>query len=342
MVNMSDRKFLLQLLEENSVSGHEEAIADSIQKYMEKEADQVITDEIFDTICVLNPENDKKVLLTAHCDEIGLIVSGYTDKGELYVIRRGGIIPQTYPGHGVQIAGKGKVVYGVVETTREFLKKEDLKETDFLVDIGASTREEAEHLVELGAPMVLDAGYREMADNRFMGRALDDRLGVFIIMEALKEAKKRGCKTGVYAAATVGEETTKNGAYFTAARVKPELCIAVDVTYTSDCLMMKEAEAGRVVLGGGPVICNSPIVAKKWNDMLKDCAKRANIPYQIEAASGFSYTDADKIHFTGKGIPVALLSIPLRYMHAPGEVAHWEDVENSIQLLAEFLVSYTS
>lgn len=337
---MSAKDFLLELLECSSVSGHEEAIAEIIKDHMEKEADEILTDEIGDTVCILNPHSSSRILLTAHCDEIGLMVSSITSKGQLTVIDRGGVIPQTYPGHGVRIAGKEKVLYGVVETTRDFLKKQDLKITDFLVDIGASSREEAASLVELGAPLVPDAGYREMTGSRFMGRALDDRLGVYIIMEALKEAKKGGCKAGVYAAATVGEETTKNGAYWTAARIKPELSVVVDVTYTSDCLGMNEAEAGRVLLGGGPVLCNSPIVIKKWNSKLKECADAAGIPYQIEAASRLSCTDADKIHFAGEGIPVVLVSIPLRYMHSPGEVADMEDVKNSVKLLSEFLIRY--
>src|SRR5699024_5259810 len=166
------------------------------------------------------------------------------------------------------------------------------------------------------------------------------RIGVYIIMEALKRARERGCKAGVYAASTTGEETTKTGAYWCSTRIRPTLAIVVDVTYTSDCIGMNPAEMGTVELGKGPVLCNSPIVVKEWNQKLEDCAKEAGIPVQREAASRLSYTDADKIHFSNEGVPVVLVSIPLRYMHMPCEVADENDVENCIELIARFLTAY--
>lgn len=210
-----------------------------------------------------------------------------------------------------------------------------------MIDIGALSKENAEQYVALGDTVVLDSGMRELVNGRITSRALDDKIGVFIIMEALKRAKEKGCKTGVYAAATVGEETTKNGAYWLSARIQPTLAIVVDVTYCTDYSgLSNPAEAGDVLLGGGPVLCNSPIVAKALNDRMTECADRIGIKTQREAASRLSYTDADQIHFTNQGVPIVLVSIPLRNMHTPGEVADMKDVENCIELIAEFLTTY--
>lgn len=240
----------------------------------------------------------------------------------------------------MKIKTKNGFVYGVVEIYRGLMKKENLTTNDFSIDIGVETREEAERLVALGDPIVLDTNILELANGRFTARALDDRLGVFIIMEALKRAKELGCQHGIYCASTVGEETTKSGAYWTSQRIKPELAIVVDVTYVSDTIGMNPAEMGTVLLGKGPVLCNSPIVVKKLNEQMEQCAKQANIPVQREAASRLSYTDGDKIHFSNDGVPMVLVSIPLRYMHSPAEVADEKDVEGCIELIAQFLAQY--
>lgn len=145
-------------------------------------------------------------------------------------------------------------------------------------------------------------------------------------------------KTGRWDAPyAVGEETTKSGAYWTSARIKPHLAIVVDVTYCSDYSGMNPAETGTVELGKGPVLCNSPIVVKKLNQKMEACAQKAGIPVQKEAASRLTCTDGDKIHFSNEGVPMVLVSIPLRYMHTPAEVADEKDVEGCIELIAEFL-----
>lgn len=330
-------QFLEQMLGAMSVSGYEEPVQEIVEAEMKAYADQIRKDDMNNVVCVLNPESDRRIMLSAHADEIGLMVSNITEKGALQVITRGGIVPSTYPGQTVQIQGKDGILYGVVEAYRELFEPAELKVKEFLIDIGADSKEEAEKLVELGAPMVPDRQLRKLANGKFTARALDDRLGVFIIMEALKRAKERGVKDGIYAASTVGEETTKTGAYFTSTRIKPDLAIVVDVTYTSDCIGMDPAEMGTVELSKGPVLCNSPIVAKKLNEKMAACAQKAGIPIQREAASRLSYTDGDQIHFSNEGVPIVLVSIPLRYMHMPSEVADMQDVENCIRLITEFL-----
>lgn len=336
---MKNETFLTEILNQVSVGGYPEKLQEVLENNMRPYADEIRTDEIGDTVCVLNPEAEKKVLLAAHADEIGLMVTNITGDGMLEVTSYGGIIPQTYPGQRVQVLTENGVIYGVVQITRDLVKKSDLKASDFLVDIGAESKEEAEKLVEPGAGIVLDTNIRSLANGRFTARALDDRLGVFIVMEALKRAKECGCRCGVYSAATVGEEAVMNGARWTAQRVKPDMAIVVDVTYTSDYAGTRDGDAGRVLLGKGPILCNSAIVVKSLNKKMKTCAENAGIPYQIEAAPGRTCTDADQIHFANEGIPTVLVSIPLRYMHSPSEVADERDVEGCIQIITEFLMN---
>ncbi len=335
-----NKQFLYDILKEVSVSGYEEPVQEVVKEHMSSYADEIRLDEMSNLTCILNPQSEKRIMLSAHADEIGLMISNITSTGRLQVIDRGGIIQGTYPGQQVKIKTKTGVVYGVVEIYRGLMKKENLTTNDFSIDIGVETREEAQQLVSLGDPIVLDTNILELANGRFTARALDDRLGVFIIMEALKRAKELGCQHGIYCASTVGEETTKSGAYWTSQRIKPELAIVVDVTYVSDTIGMNPAEMGTVLLGKGPVLCNSPIVVKKLNEQMEQCAKQANIPVQREAASRLSYTDGDKIHFSNDGVPMVLVSIPLRYMHSPAEVADEKDVEGCIELIAQFLAQY--
>ncbi len=329
--------FLENILSEVSVSGCEEPVQEVVKAYMGNYADEIREDEIGDVVCVLNPESERRIMLSAHADEIGAVISHVKEDGRIQVVNRGGIISFTYPGQQIKICGKEGTVYGVVEATRETFVSKELKAKDFLVDIGARTREEAYEKISLGDAVVLDTHIRKMMNGRLTARALDDRLGVFIIMEALRRAKEKGCKAGVYAASTVGEETTKNGAYWCSSRIKPDLAVIVDVTYCTDYGAKETAEAGEVMLGGGPVLCNSPTVSKKLNDQMEGCAKALQLPVQREAAGGFTCTDGDKIHFSGEGVPLVLVSIPLRYMHTPAEVADRKDVEGCIELIAEFL-----
>lgn len=334
-------EFLENLLNQISVSGSEENGQRVLREHMEQYADEIRTDEIGDVICVLNPESPVRIMLSAHADEIGLVVTRITEEGRIQAIERGGIMTHNYPGQKVQICTKKGIVYGVVECSRELLKKETVKAADLLIDIGAVSKEDALQHVSLGDTVVLDSGIRNLLHNRITARALDDRIGVFVIMEAFKRAREKGCSAGVYAAATVGEETTKNGAFWCSAQIDPALAVVVDVTNCTDYSRFPNAAvSGDIVLGNGPALCNSPIAAKQLNEKMVECAQRAGIGIQREAASSRSFTDADQIHFSNKGVPVVFTGIPLRNMHNPGEIADMKDVEGCIELIAEFLCSF--
>ena len=337
-----NKEFLLELLKTGSVSGNEAELEKKIYDYMQGKADLVTVDELGSVTAAVNPEASFKVLAAGHADEIGLMVSAIGSDGTLMVKKIGGVYPTTYPGHKVRVYTKNGVLYGAVANSRDIAKNKDLKVSDLRIDIGAKDKEDAQKYVELGDTVSFDTDCRELLNDRITGRALDDRLGAFIVMEALAEAKKKGASVGCYAVSTTGEETTGNGAYFASSRVKPNIAIAVDVTYTSDNCGISEAENGDVSVGKGPVLCNNPSIHKKLNAALRACAEKLNMEVQTEAAGGHTGTDGDTMHQTGIGVPFALISIPLRYMHNPNEVGSLKDVQACIDLLAEFFVSCTA
>lgn len=331
-----NKEFLYTLLDGMSVSGHEIPLQKKVIEEMRPHCDAVLTDNTGNVICALNPEADFKVLLMGHIDEIGLIVTHITGSGLLRVTKAGGIHPGAYPGHQVVVYGTGGTVYGTV-VYNDGCKKADLKAGDLYIDIGAKDAEDARRWVQEGDPIHLNVQHQEVLNGYLSARAIDDRGGVFIVMEALKRARERGCTIGAYAAATVGEETTMRGAHWAGSRIRPAVAIAVDVTYAQDYPGTDAGESGDVKLGGGPVICNSSIANRKVNDLLKACAKEAGIPYQMESFVGRTGTDADSVHLSCGGVVTALVSLPLRYMHSPSELCSLEDVENAIALLTEFL-----
>ena len=335
--NHMNKTFLFDMLSTPSVSGDEIALQKKVYEYMKDKADQMITDANGNVISVLNPDSKVKVLLTGHIDEIGLFVSEFTSTGFLKVKNAGGVYTTTYPGHKVRIHTQNGILMGAVANTRDLSTKKDMESSDLTIDLGVSSMEEAKKVVRIGDTITFDTDYCELLGNKLCGRALDNRVGAFVVMEALNRCKEKGCHIGVYSAATVGEETTKRGAYMAASRVNPTMSIAVDVTYATD--FPGVTQRGDVALGKGPVICYAPLINRTMNQMLLDCGKKMNLNVQLETETFHTGTDADTVHFTGLGVPVCLVSIPLRYMHNPDETVSYQDIEDCIELLSTFLCS---
>ena len=331
-----NKEFLYTLLDNMSVSGNEIELQKKVIAEMTPHCDKIMTDYTGNVTSVLNPDAPFKVMLSAHIDEIGLIVTHITGDGLLKVTKSGGIYARTYPGHQVVVYGYNQTVYGAVVNSKD-MGKAELSDGDLIIDIGAKDAEDARKYVQEGDPVHLNTYHQEMLNGYLSARAVDDRGCAFIVLEALKKAKEKGCKIGVYATTSVGEETTMRGAHWASSRIKPDVAIAVDVTFATDYPGTDPASSGDVKLGKGPVICHGSIINKKLNKLLMECAKKAELPYQIETAIGRTGTDADKMHFAGEGIVTGLLSLPLRYMHSPSEVCHLDDIQNSIDLLAELL-----
>lgn len=336
-----NKEFLFELLQTGSVSGNEVELEKKIYDYMQDKVDLVTVDELGNVTAAINPDASFKVLLSGHADEIGLMVTAIGGDGTLMVTNIGGIYPTTYPGHKVRVYTKNGVIYGAVANSRAIARNAELRASGLRIDIGAKDKADAMKYVELGDTVTFDTDVRELLNDCICGRALDDRVGAYIVMEAVALAKEKGASVGCYAVASTGEETTGNGAYFTASRVQPNIAIAVDVTYTSDNCGISEAETGDISVGKGPVICNNPSIHKKVNAGLYACAEKLGMSVQTEAANGRTGTDGDVMHKTGRGVPFALVSIPLRYMHNPAEVGSLKDIQDCIDLLAEYFVSCT-
>ena len=332
-----NQEFLKDLLATPSVSGYEEAIQEKALAYGRAFADTQITDPSGNAVSVVNPQAAHKVLLCGHIDEIGFIVTHIDESGRLHLAQAGGVSPRLYIGSPVQVWHEGNLVNGVIATSSDLLEKAKTEVSDLLVDIGASSREEAESHVSVGDTVCADVAVRELANDCFTCRALDDRTGAFVVLEAAREAAAQGVSMGIYAATTVGEETTGRGAYHAAARLKPDCCIAVDVTWASDAPGTNPGDTGEVKLGGGPVLCMGSAVNKPMNALLKQVAKELDMKVQWEIAGSRTGTDGDTVNRAGAGIPMALISIPLRYMHSSVEVGNWKDIQDCIRLLSAFV-----
>ena len=332
-----DRAFLKTLLNTVSVSGNEEANQRNALEFARPFAHEQYVDAVGNAVSVVNPDAACRVLLCGHMDEIGFRVTHIDDKGFIHVQKAGGVRPKLYLGAPMQIIHEGQKINAVGAVSKDLLDKEKLEDSDLVLDIGANNKDEAAALVSVGDSVCADTEVRELLNERFTCRALDDKTGAFIILEAAKLAAERGATCGIYANTVAGEETTGRGAYFAAANVKPSCAVIVDVTWASDSPDGNPNMNGEVKVGGGPVLCHSGMCNKAMNRLLEQIALEKGIPVQFEVAGGRTYTDGDDVLKTGAGVPLALVSIPLRYMHSSVEVGSWKDLEYCIELIAEFL-----
>jgi len=334
------KEFLEELIETPSPSGDEIQIQKLWIKEMKEYADEIRTDFAGNAIAVLNPEADFKVLLAGHCDEIAFMITHIDDKGFLSVTKAGGINPKLALGTRVRVYGK-EIIKGVVGVKAEHKggAKGEIKPEDLIIDLGANSKDELKDMVSVGDYVLYDVDYEYMLNDNFVGRGLDNRTGSFIVGEVLKELKNENINVGVYAVSTVNEETNMGGAYFAAAGIKPSMALACDVTFATDAPGANPKAEGTVKLGGGPVLAKGSMINYKINNLLKKAAEKSNVDLQWEITPRTTGTDADKMRFTGEGVPVGLVSLPLRYMHSPSEVVNLKDIEDEIKLLVEMIKS---
>lgn len=330
-----NKELLKEMITCISPSGREEMLQKCIYRHYKQDFDTFMVEEQGTLTGIVNPDADFKIQLAGHADEISLVVTGYNEDGSLQVADNGHVYPKLYVGAKVQILTDSGIVKGVVGHTQALHKKEEVRCRDLFVDIGCESAEEAEQTVPKGSYLVHDTDMIELQKDKLAGRAFDDRIGVYIVFEAAKKAAQMGTSHGIYATATTGEENTGRGAYASASRIKPNICVAVDVTYAAD---YRDADAdGNVKLGKGGVICRGSIPNRKLNSLLEACAKELDLPVQFEVFSGRTYTDADTMLKTNESVPQVLFSVPLRYMHSPVEVLSMKDVDSMVEILAFFL-----
>ncbi|UOQ46074.1 M20/M25/M40 family metallo-hydrolase [Halobacillus salinarum] len=331
--------FLFELLKTPSPSSMEMTIQKRWIKEMEPFADEIRTDHAGNAIAVLNPNAEFKVLLAGHCDEIALVINRIDEQGYLYFEKMGGINHKAAVGMKVHVLGFKKTVTGVIGVNAQHHGglKGDFDHEDLFIDCGAKSKEEMEEHVQIGDLAVYKREPEILMDRYVSGRALDNRTGQFIVGEVIRRLADKQLNVGVYAASTVNEETNMGGAYFAAAGIEPDMAIACDVTFATDYPGVNKNKYGDVKLEAGPVLAKGAPINRKINGLLEKTAKELSIHVQYELTSRATGTDADRMRLTGKGVPVSLVSLPLRYMHSPVETASIKDMDQEIELLVELL-----
>jgi endoglucanase len=280
--------------------------------------------------------------VVGHIDEIGLVIRHIDEKGFLWFAPIGGWDPQILVGQRVEVQGPGGPVLGVVGRKPLHLLDADARkkvvETKSLhIDIGAADREEAEALIRVGDPVVIATEPLALSGGRLVSRSMDNRLGAYVALEALRRCHESDALKGSFAAiAAVQEEIGLFGARTSAFKVQPDLALVVDVTHATDAPGIDEKELGSHALGSGPVIYRGATLSPKVSELLIEVAEEAGIEHTVGATGNSTSTDADGVQFTRSGIPTGLVSIPLRYMHSPVEMVDLADVEATVALIAAF------
>jgi putative aminopeptidase FrvX len=337
---MADTPPLLdELLRAGAPSGHEGPAA-AIWREAASFA-SLSTDGLGSSIARVG-DADPLLAVVGHIDEIGLVVTHIDEKGFLWFAPIGGWDPQILVGQRVEVRGAGGPVAGVVGRKPIHLldadqRKKVVELKGLHIDIGAADGDEAGELVRVGDPAVIAAEPVGLAGDRLASRAMDNRLGAYIALEALRRCHERGSLGGSFAAvAAVQEEIGLFGARTSAFEVRPDLALAVDVTHATDAPGIDEKEEGSHPLGSGPVIFRGSTLSPKVSDLLVEAAEAEGIEYTVSATGRSSNTDADAIQISRSGIPTGLVSIPLRYMHSPVELVDLGDLEATVELVAAF------
>ncbi|HEY4133265.1 MAG TPA: M20/M25/M40 family metallo-hydrolase, partial [Gemmatimonadaceae bacterium] len=277
-----------------------------------------------------------------HIDEIGLIVQYIDDDGFVYVSPIGGWDPQVLVGQRIRFLGRDGDVLGVIGKKPIHLMKPTDREhaskiTELWVDIGAANRAEAEGRISVGDPGVIDSKTIDFPNNRIVSRSIDDRIGAFVVLEALRRYAQKPGAARVVAAATTQEEIAWHGggALVCTNCIKPQMALVVDVTFATDHPSMEKKEIGDHKIGSGPVLTRGSIVSPVVFELVRSTAERQGVKYTVHAAGRDTATNADAIHLAREGVATALISIPNRYMHSPNELVSLDDVDKAASLLAD-------
>jgi putative aminopeptidase FrvX len=338
---LSTPALLKRLLTAPGPPGHEEAPAAIWRDAAEEFADEVTLDAMGTSVARVAGRGDHPLLaVVGHVDEIALIVSHISDKGFLRVVGSGGWDPQVLVAQRVEVLTRSGPVRGVIgRKPIHVLEGEERKKAVELkglhVDIGARDGDEARSLVREGDPIVVTAQPFELRRDRLVSRSLDNRLGVYVALEVARRVSDAGGAIGpVAAVAAVQEELGSHGARAMAYGLQPDLAVVVDVTHATDAPGVEPGELGDHGLGSGPVITRGAIVSRPLNDLIDAAAESVGIECTTEAAGGPTRTDADVVAISRTGVPTAVVSIPLRYMHSPVELVELGDVEATIAVIA--------
>ncbi len=337
--------FFKDLLVSRSPTGHEFEATAVIEKHIKPFADSITKDVLGNRFATLG-KSGKTLMLAGHIDEIGFIVTYIDDNGFLFFEQLGGHDNVMIAGRRVTVLAKGGAVYGVTGKKAIHLmeanERKEVPETHKIwIDIGANSKAEAEKLVSVGDSVVYDVGLAQISGSKYTARAFDDKAGCYVAFEVLKRISKSKSKLSckLVSVATVQEEIGTRGAWPASYAVNPDIAIAIDVEHATDYPYSDKHKHGAVKLGAGPVISRGPNMNPILVDRLIEIARLLQIPYQINAESKPTGTDARIMQMSRSGVATGLIGIPLRYMHTPSEVADLNDIENTIKLLEAFALS---
>ena len=345
----SSLAFLEKYLNTASPTGYEAEGQKVWMNYIEPYVDSFITDIYGTTVGVINPEAPYRVVIEGHAGEISWYVNYITDNGLIYVIKNGGSDHQIAPSKRVNIHTKNGIVKGVFGWpaihTRNRDKEENPKIDNLFIDIGCETKEEVDKLgVHVGCVITYPDEFFVLNENKFVCRAIDNRMGGFMIAEVARLLHENGKKLsfGLYITNSVQEEVGLRGAEMITDRIKPNAAIVTDVCNDTTTPMINKKIEGETQIGKGPVITYAPAVQNNLRELIISTALSNNIPFQRLASSRVTGTDTDAFAYSNGGVASALISLPLRYMHTTVEMVHREDVENVIRLIYETLLTMKS
>jgi len=337
-------EFLKNLVTTPSPSGFESEIQKVCASYVKPYVDKVYKDVHGNQYAVRNPDGKMRVMLAGHVDEIGLMVNNIDDKGFVSFVPVGGVDTAILGGQRVVIHGAKGPVPGVIGRTAIHLTEPDdrgkaLKVHQMWIDIGAKNRKDAEKVAAVGDPITIDAGFLELRDNKAVARAFDDRIGAFVIIEAMRHLEKKKLDVAVFCVTTVQEEIGLRGAITSSYGCNPHVGVAVDVGHAIDYPTADVKKHGDYKINGGPIIARGPNINPVVFRQLVDVAKNKKIDCQIAAEPRATGTDANAMQLSRGGVAAALVSIPNRYMHSPVELISLDDADSAAKLIAEWIVT---
>lgn len=342
----SSLTFLEEYLNNASPTGFEAEGQKIWMNYLKPYVDTFITDTYGTAVGVINPDAPYKVVIEGHADEISWYVNYITENGLIYVIRNGGSDHQIAPSKRVNIHTKKGIVKGIFGWpaihTRNRDKEENPKIDNLFIDIGCDTKEQVEAKgVHVGCVITYPDEFMIMNEDKFVCRAIDNRMGGFMIAEVarLLHENKKKLPFGLYITNSVQEEVGLRGAEMITKTIKPNVAIVTDVCHDTTTPMINKKIEGETQIGKGPVITYAPAVQNNLRDLIIDTAENNKIPFQRLASSRVTGTDTDAFAYSNGGVASALISLPLRYMHTTVEMVHREDVENVIKLIYETLLT---
>ena len=347
IVNKTSLAFFEKYINNPSPTGFEWEGQKLWLDYIKPYIDEHYVDNYGTAVGVINPDAKYKVVIEAHADEISWFVNYITSDGLIYVIRNGGSDHQIAPSKRVNIhTDKGivKAVFGwpAIHTRHGGEKEEAPQLKNIFLDCGCTSKEEVEKLgIHVGCVITYEDEFMVLNDRYYVGRALDNRAGGFMIAEVarLLHENKNKLPFGLYIVNAVQEEIGLRGAEMIAHRIKPDVAIITDVTHDTTTPMINKITQGDLAAGKGPVISYAPAVQVNLNKLLVETAEQNNIPFQRQASSRSTGTDTDAFAYSNEGVVSALISLPLRYMHTTVEMIHKDDVDNVIRLIYHSLLN---